>query len=76
MAQNRGEQAHSAPTHDELLASTTGARVAVVRWQPLRAAHACSYREILVCVRERLACGPCQALRPYHAVAWLVRSQR
>ena len=76
MAQSVGEQAHSAPTHDKLLASTTGAWVAVVRWQPLRAAHEPTCRGILVCVRERLACGPCQALRPYHAVAWLVRSQR
>ena len=50
MAQSRGEQAHSAPTHDELLASTTGAWVAVVRWQPLRAAHEPTYRGTLVCV--------------------------
>ena len=51
MGQSRGEQAHSAPTHDELLASTTGAWVAVVRWQPLRAAHEPTYRGTLVCVQ-------------------------
>ena len=48
MVQSKGERAHSAPTHDELLASTTGAWVAVVRWQPLRAAHEPTYRGTLV----------------------------
>ena len=52
MAQSRDEQTHSAPTHDELLASTTGAWVAVVRWQPLRAAHEPTYRGILACVQR------------------------